>query len=151
MNNMTKEQRGLASKYESVYIDANCFIYASLSEEGVSEKARKILEQVKNGFYKKAFTSTLTVDEFIWRIQKEVGRDLASEGAGIFFNLENLELISVDTSIMLNALDNYKKEKLDPRDAIHLATMQSKNIKAIISSDPDFDKVKGIKRINFSK
>src|SRR3989338_2870127 len=52
----------------------------------------KILEKIKNGAWKKAYTSTLTVDEFLWKVQKEVGRELAAEGTSIFFSLENLEL-----------------------------------------------------------
>ena len=49
------------------------------------------------------------------------------------------------------AIEIYKKNKLDPRDAIHLAAMQSKKIKTIYSSDSDFDKIKEIKRIDFRK
>ncbi len=149
MNNMKKEQKKQDSK-EAIYIDANCFIYASLDKGIVNKNAKNILEQVKAGFYKKAYTSTLTIDEFLWRIKKEVGRELASEGAGIFFSLENLELINIDSQIMRQTIEIYKNKKLDPRDSIHLSAMQSKNIKTIISSDPDFDKIEGIKRIDFS-
>ena len=150
MNSTKKEQKEPDSK-EIVYIDSNCFIYSAIDKEEKGKKAKSILEKVKKGEYRKAYTSTLTIDEFLWRVQKEVGRELASEGTIVFFTLENLELISVDQSLISEAIQIYKDKKLDPRDAIHLASMQSKSIKTLISSDPDFDKVKGIKRIDFSK
>lgn len=148
---MKKEQEEQDSKKEPVYIDANCFIYSSVNKEYIGLKAKELLEQVKSGEYGKAYTSTLTIDEFLWRVQKEVGKELAAEGTSIFFNLQNLELININSFVISQAIEIYKKEKLDPRDAIHLAAMKSKNIKIIISSDPDFNKIKGIKRIDFAK
>ena len=151
MNNMTKEQKEPDFEKESIYLDSNCFIYSSLNKEEIGKNAKKILERIKNGAWKKAYTSTLTVDEFLWKVQKEVGRELAAEGTSIFFSLENLELINIDSLIISQAIEIYKKNKLDPRDAIHLAAMQSKKIKTIYSSDSDFDKIKEIKRIDFRK
>lgn len=151
MSNMTKEQKEQDSKKESIYLDANCFIYATIDKEEIGQNAKKILEEVNNGAYKKAYSSTLTVDEFLWRVQKEVNREMSAEGSSIFFSLQNLELISIDAQIISKAIEIYKNDKLDPRDSIHLAAMQSKEIKTIISSDPDFDKIKSIKRIDFSK
>ena len=75
MNNMTKEQKEQDSKKESIYLDANCFIYATIDKEEIGQNAKKILEEVNNGAYKKAYSSTLTVDEFLWRVQKEVNRE----------------------------------------------------------------------------
>lgn len=150
-SNMKNAQKEQVFKKEPIYIDANCFIYASLSKEEIGQKAKEILKQVKSGVYKKAYSSTLTIDEFLWNVQKEVGRDLAAEGAGIFLNLQNFELISIDAQIISKAIELYKEQKLDPRDAIHLAAMLSKNVKILVSSDSDFDKVRSIKRIDFSK
>ena len=39
-----------------------------------------------------------------------------------------------------------EKYNLKPRDAIHVASALTNNIKEIVSDDPDFDKVKEIKR-----
>ncbi len=150
ISNMKKEQEEQVSKKEPVYLDANCFIYASTDESKIGQKARKIIQDIKIGVYEKAYSSTLTVDEFLWSVQKEVGRELAAEGADIFLTLQNFQLINIDAEIISKAINLYKEKKLDPRDAIHLAAMQSKNIKTIISSDPDFDKIKSIKRNDFS-
>ena len=151
MNNMKKEQEEQGLKSEEVYIDSNVFIYAFLDMEKEGVRARKIFEDIKKGKYKKAFTSTLTFDEFLWCVQKQVGKELAAEGATIFFNFQNLELISIDSQMALEALKIYKNEKLKPRDAIHVAAMKSKNISRIISTDSDFDEIKDIQRIDFTK
>lgn len=151
MNNMKKEQKEPDSNNEKkVYIDSNCFIYAAIDEEEIGKRAKEIISHIKEGKYK-AFTSTLTVDEFLWRVQKEAGRDLASQGADIFLTLNNLELINIDKDIISKMIEIYKTEKIDPRDAIHYAAMKQKNISIIISSDSDFDKLKGIKRIDFTR
>ena len=149
MDNMKKEQEEQVSK-EKIYIDSNTFIYAAIDNEEIGRKAKTIITDIKNGKYK-AYTSTLTIDEFLWRVQKEVGRELASESVTIFSTLANLELINVDIKIITKAIEIYKTEKLDPRDSIHLAAMREKNISHIVSTDPDFDKIKNIKRIDFRK
>jgi uncharacterized protein len=148
MNNMTKEQREL--DFEDKYADANLFIYAAIDKEKIGKKAKTILSDVKSGKYK-LFTATLTVDEFLWRVQEEAGRELAFRSANIFLTLANLELINVDAGVISESINIYQNDKLDPRDAIHLAAMKSKKLRKILSSDSDFDKVEGIKRIDFSK
>lgn len=148
MNNMEKEKKEQDSKL--IYVDANCFIYGAIDQSKIGKNARKILSEINDGKYF-AYTSTLTIDEFLWRVQKEVGRDSASEGAGVFFTLKNLDLINADAQIISKAIEIYRKERLDPRDAIHLASIQSKKISTIVSADPYFDKIKDIRRFDFSK
>ena len=144
---MTKEQKEQGSE---VYIDSNVFLYATLSEKDIGNKAREIISKIKDGYYQ-AYTSVLTIDELTWNAKREIGREKSADIAKDFLSLINLEFLDVNKEIILTSLDIYKNEKLDPRDAIHLASMRIKNIKTIISSDPDFDKIKGIKRLDFSK
>jgi predicted nucleic acid-binding protein len=146
MNNTTK---GPEEQVYEAYADANLFIYAAIDKGPIGQEARRILREVKKGKYK-IYTATLTVDEFLWRVKKEAGRELAGKSADIFFTMLGLGLIDVSAKIVSDAVGLYKSEKLDPRDAIHLACMNYKNLKKIISSDPDFDKIRGIKRIDFS-
>ena len=47
--------------------------------------------------------------------------------------------------------DIFKKTTLDPRDAIHIASMKELGLSFIVSEDNDFDKVDRIKRVNVSK
>ena len=47
--------------------------------------------------------------------------------------------------------DVFEKTTLDPRDAIHIASMKELGLSSIISEDTDFDNIRGIERINASK
>ena len=70
---------------------------------------------------------------------------------GNFYILNYFKILDINYEILKKMLEVYKNEKLDPRDSIHLATMQINKINIIISQDSDFDKIKQIKRIDFSK
>ena len=48
-------------------------------------------------------------------------------------------------------IDIFEKTILDPRDAVHIASMKELGLSLIVSEDADFDKVKGIERVNASK
>ena len=145
-----QEEQELILEGDEVYIDSNFFITSviDLGEEG--ENARKIIEDIKNGIFS-AYTSTLTMDEVLWIIQKEKDRDTAYETAYIMVKMPNLSFISVDEGIMREAIEIYKKDKLNPRDSIHFSCMKKRKLNLIISSDSDFDKVKEIKRFDFTK
>ncbi|MEK6873205.1 MAG: PIN domain-containing protein, partial [Nanoarchaeota archaeon] len=63
----------------------------------------------------------------------------------------NIIFIEVNQEIISNSIEIYNKVRLDPRDAIHLASMQSKKVISIVSTDSDFDEIKEIKRIDFRR
>ncbi|MBS3076878.1 type II toxin-antitoxin system VapC family toxin [Candidatus Pacearchaeota archaeon] len=147
---MKREKKEQDSELEDLYLDANVFIYSILDDSFVGNNARRILEKIENGVYQ-GFTSVLTVDEVLWKIQKVVGKEKAAGIARDFLGLANLEFVPADNSVITKALEIYMSEKLDPRDSIHLACMQIKKLKVIASSDIDFDRVKWIRRIDFSK
>lgn len=135
---------------QSYYLDTNLFITAALDESENGKKARQLLNKIHKG-ETEGYTATLTVDEFLWKLQKDLGKERAIEAVRIFWAISHLTLISIDTIVIKKALDVYKEMLLDPRDSIHIAAMQIKGITIIISTDRDFDKIKGIKRIDFTK
>ncbi len=149
---MKKKQKESVSKYlaKRAYIDASLFISAASDIDEHGEKARAIIEKIKNGQCK-PYTASLAIDEVMWVIQKERGRELALETANTILSIPSLELVAVDREMIKDALIAYKEEKLNPRDAIHLAAMRSKKIIKMISSDADFDNIKDIERIDFTK
>ena len=151
MSNMTNEQKEQDFKLDSeFYLDSNLFIYSAIDRGFIGGQCKKILKLISEGKFK-AYTSTLTIDEILWRVQKETDRNLAGETAKKLLAMQNLEFINIDMGIIFQAIDYYTNDKLDPRDSIHLAAMRSRKINTILSSDPDFDKIKGIKRIDFTK
>ena len=147
---MMKEQEKQESKSEEVYVDSNLFIYASSEEGIISKNAYEIIKKINDGNLI-AYTSTLTMDEVLYIIQKKVGREIAANIIENYIKLNNLNIISVDLEILNKSIEIYKSTNLKPRDSIHLAVMKINKISAMISSDPDFDKIKDVKRIDFSK
>ena len=130
---------------ESSYIDSNIFIYAATDKGIKGHKARNILVELASQ-KKKTATCTLTIDEFLWVMEKKHNKIFAAKAADIFFTHPTLSLISVDTEIISEALQVYIKDNLAPRDSIHLAAMRMKGITNIYSNDKNFDHIHTITR-----
>ncbi|MEK6909019.1 MAG: type II toxin-antitoxin system VapC family toxin [Nanoarchaeota archaeon] len=147
---MKKEQEEQELESKEVYLDSNLFITSVISTATDGEKARAIIKQIKEGEYE-GYTSVLTLDEVIWIVQKFKDKETAYETGKTLIGIPNINFVPIGVELISKSLELYKNTLLDPRDAIHLATMQQKGIKTIISQDSDFDKIKNIKRIDFSK
>ena len=133
-----------------IYIDSNIFIKACLEVTGEGARAREFLKEVKEGKHT-AVTSALTLDEVLWITQKTLGRTGAAEAVQGILLLQNLALVEATRQILTEAVEIFKNSTLDPRDAIHLATMRNKQVTTILSTDSDFDKVKEIKRLRLER
>ena len=130
------------------YIDANVFIYSVLYAEEQEPKVkyvRQILQSIEKGELS-AYTSTLTWDEVVWIVRKEMGRDEVLSQGQKLLGFSNLNWINVDENILSNAQALMNKYNLHPRDSIHVASALSRKINVIISDDSDIDRVKEIKR-----
>ncbi|MDY6774432.1 MAG: PIN domain-containing protein [Candidatus Nanohaloarchaea archaeon] len=122
------------------YIDSNIFVYAA-SESG-GEYPSRALRRVEEG--EEAFTSVLTVDEVVWIVQQEAGRDFGVETGRRLMQMRNLYLREPGVEIARQALDLMEKHELDPRDAFHLSTAVSSGVQAVVSEDDDLGCVEGI-------
>ena len=128
------------------YIDANVFIFAVLDISPESSSCKDIILKITEGKMPAA-TSVLTWDEFVWVIRKHTNYDLALEEGNELLQTPNLKFLSADFSIVAEAQHLMKEYNLKPRDAIHAAAAIKNGIKDFVSNDPDFDKIKEIKRI----
>ncbi|MEM3442786.1 MAG: type II toxin-antitoxin system VapC family toxin [Candidatus Bathyarchaeia archaeon] len=128
-----------------LYLDSNIFIYAAIDNGGMGEKARTLLRKVQQG-EEEASSSALTFDELVLAVKKYRSMDDAINVGEAFLNFPNIKIVAVDDELLVQALNIIKKYKLDPRDAIHAATAILKKAEAIVTTDPQFDKVKEIKR-----
>ncbi len=63
-----------------------------------------------------------------------------------FLTFPNLSLVTIDSSVIMNAQKIMESYGLKPRDAIHASTALVSGQKTVISDDQDFDKVKGLRR-----
>ena len=66
-------------------------------------------------------------------------------------DIEDIKWIEIDKSVIIKMVDIFEKTRLDPRDAIHIASMKELGLSVIVSEDEDFDKVEGIERLKASK
>ena len=128
-----------------IYLDANFFLFSNFDETSRGENARRLQEKIASG--QKATTCALTLDEVMWVIIKNKKKEALRETVEDIYALPNLTIKEVSASTPLDALALMEQFDLKPRDAFHAAVMKSSGIIEIASDDPDFDRVKGIKRI----
>ena len=131
------------------YVDPNVFIYPILYEQEQEprvKRATETLHGIEKGLIP-AYTSTLTWDEVVWIVRKNMGKDEAASQGQKLIGFLNLRWIPVDENILNQAQALMNKYSLHPRDAIHAASAINKKIAAIISDDKDYDAVKEIERI----
>lgn len=125
------------------YLDANVFLHAVLESGPIGDAARRLLKQATTG---DAATSTLTVDEVVWSLWKIEGRDTAVAKGRQMIAARNVTYMPVTPDHLEQVLD-LVEGGMRPRDAIHAAVALEAGIQEIVSTDPDFDKVDGLKRI----
>ena len=69
-----------------------------------------------------AFTSTLTWDEVVWAVRKKLGKSESINEGQKLRSFANLTFISVDETILSQALILMSNYNLKPRDSIHIAS-----------------------------
>ncbi|ATZ61822.2 MAG: type II toxin-antitoxin system VapC family toxin [Methanosarcinales archaeon Met12] len=132
---------------ETVYLDANFFIFSLLDKTEVGEDARMIYQKMVEGKLNTA-TSSLTFDEMMWALVKANKRHLIKDAVNDIYKTRNLIILPVSISIPLNAIELILKG-LNPRDAFHVSCMMENKITTIISDDRDFKAIEDIKCFNF--
>lgn len=129
------------------YLDANVFIFAASDQGNLGIAAREIILEVQRG-KREAITSALTYDEVVWGVRKILNKEKAYLAGELFLALPHLTLAEANRQTLSEAHHLIKHLNLKPRDAIHLATMHLHHEQIIVSEDPDFDHIPGIKRIS---
>lgn len=129
-----------------IYLDTNIFIYASIDESEIGKKCSEIISVHLNE-KKDVATSCLTWDEVVYGIRKKVGKEISVIQGKNLIEMQNLFWLDTNNIIISKAQELMEAYNLKPRDAIHAATAIVNGIKEIISDDPDFDKIKELKRI----
>ncbi|MHB1261635.1 MAG: type II toxin-antitoxin system VapC family toxin [Thermoplasmatota archaeon] len=124
-----------------IYLDSNVFVYAA-TDGGPQGKAaaKALIKAIREG----ACTSSLTADEVLWAISKKLGRDVAAAKVRQLLSLD-IEVVAVEKRDIEAALAHFELG-LDPRDAIHAAVAIRRACSSVLSTDPAFAKVKGLRR-----
>ena len=121
---------------DKVYVDSNIFVYAATNADK-SPAARELLNTIANGKMQ-AWTSTLTYDEVCWQLLNHLPDEQAGEAMDLFLNAPNLGFIDATQDIIRQSHEYVFNDGADPRDAIHLASMEAKSLDFVYTEDTDF-------------
>src|SRR3989344_3499635 len=95
---------------EEAYIDSNIFIFAVINSEKEGLKARQILRSLPEKNVK-IYTSTLTFDEFSYKLLKNIKRKDAIDAISAFFNLKTI--ISEDKDFdVIKGIERFSMSKI---------------------------------------
>ena len=125
-----------------IYVDPSLLVSVAVDFNKQGESARRFLFN-----YPSLTTSTLTFSDALTTITRIAGKEQAIWMCEKFTKLPNMAILQNNELISRQTIENYKTLPLTPRQAMHLASMQSNNITQIASLDVNFDKIKGIKRV----
>lgn len=135
-------RKGMRSGDAVDYFDANLFLAAVLDEGPQVEAAKDRLRDTAGGV-----TSVLTLDEVLHVLRKRQGKQVALEIGRRFAAAPHIVWLPADRNLLMPMLDAMEHWNLRPRDALHAATALAAGCKRIVSDDPDFDRVKGLRRV----
>jgi predicted nucleic acid-binding protein len=129
------------------FLDANLIMYSLGGPHPLRDPCKSILEKIKDGTVQ-VVTNTEVLQEILYRyfsIRKQTLGELAY--SSLIDLCEEIFPVTVqDTDRALELLKGYPD--ITSRDAIHAATMLNQGIKDILSTDPHFDLIPGIRRID---
>lgn len=150
-----------------IYLDANAFYLFFFEEKRYSPGVKKIFKRIQSG-KENGLTSCLTLDELAYvvlmrLIEKkykkhpiQVLRERVEvileflpkikEMFEVILSFDNLEIADANKNLVV-VIPELMENLLMPRDCIHFQTMRNYDCKKILSTDPDFDRIKEIKRI----
>ncbi|ATZ61507.2 MAG: type II toxin-antitoxin system VapC family toxin [Methanosarcinales archaeon Met12] len=132
-----------------MYIDSNIFIFAAIDKEKLGRNCREIIRLINKQRITCA-SSFLVIDEVMWILKKNVGKDNAIKITKAILTLP-IKWIELDKSVIIRMVEIYEKTTLEPRDAIHFSSMKETGLSTIVSEDKDFDNVEGLEKISASK
>lgn len=128
-----------------MYIDANIFIFAAVDTGKTGDQCRDIVTRLEDRDISAA-SSYLVIDEVLWVLQHEIGRADAVRATRMILSLP-VRWMDIKRDVTVTALRLYEATDLDPRDAFHVAVMNTAGLTTILSQDSDFDGIQGIQRI----
>ena len=126
-----------------VYLDADIFLALFKEEDRFKRVAKKFITNSSHEY----ITSTMTCLEIWFYLYRN---NLQNQIVDVLRAITSkCKIINHDISTIESAAILSQENKLSPADAIH-ATI-ALDYDAIVSTDKSFDKIKGLKRIDFSK
>lgn len=129
-----------------VFLDANIIMYALGKEHPLRSPCREYLEKIKRGELA-VVTNTEVLQEIFYRYFS-IQMPAVAEEAYSTIKIACKEVYPITLFELEKALSLLKEfSSINPRDAIHAATMMNEGIEKILSTDSHFDIIPGIERI----
>lgn len=130
-----------------IFIDAGVFIAASRLSDSLHARSMALLRQAASGG-EALYTSDHVLDETVTFLSSKGGKETAYETGRRILRHERLQVEYNSPQRTEAAMELVGKiEGLSFCDALSIAVMQELGIKTIYSFDSDFDKIRGIRRI----
>jgi uncharacterized protein len=135
------------SNMAAYFIDTNIFIYAKGKDHPLKPACISWIKQITENNIM-AVINTEIIQEILYRFQS-----IKKISSGILLSKEAIEIcqliLPVTERDLRQALELIELHpKVQTRDAFHAATMLNNGIKDILSADPHFDLIPGIRRID---
>jgi predicted nucleic acid-binding protein len=130
----------------STFLDTNVFLYAAGGDHPYRQPCQRILRRVAEDELD-ATTSSEVVQEILYVLTR---RGLRSQALSLARNILTVfpALLEVGAAEMEAACDLLESTpELQPRDAVHAATMLTHGVATIITADTHFDHFPELKRI----
>lgn len=130
----------------ALLLDASVAVYALGDQDPRRDACRELLERAGNGEFR-LYASTEMIQEVVHHRLRKTGnrshatadaRDITAACTTLAFDREILDL----------ALDLIERGPIRGRDAVHAATAIAYGIERIASTDPAFDGIPGITRLD---
>lgn len=133
----------------SRFLDSNVFMYAAGAAHPCKDPCIAILEDVERGTLP-AITNTEVLQEILYRYTR-IG--VSEKGIALCRTILRypMEVLAVEADDVLEAtglLETYHAVGLQPRDAIHAATMHRYGTTELLSADKHFDVLPFLTRID---
>jgi len=134
----------------SYFVDTNIFLYSIGRDHPLKPASLNAIHLIRDGQIV-AVINTEIIQEILYHFQSvkqlSIGVRLAKDVVSISSRI--LPAGEMDLSLAIELLETYPK--IQTRDAFHAATMIHNGIKEIVSTDPHFDLINEIKRIDPTK
>jgi uncharacterized protein len=144
---MTTKKGKERSHLEAYFLDANILMYAAGAHHALREPCRNALSRAVS-HRTTLVTNSEVLQEIIYRyysIRKaEIARVVYQTAVRLCVDV--LPVTEEHTARALELLSKYPR--ISPRDAIHIATMESAGIHSMLSTDRDFDDLEEIQRVD---
>jgi len=128
------------------FLDSNIFVNAKIKDRKYGSSCARVITDLAEGRLSAA-TSTLALVEVSNALRKiGLSRDVARETSSIYSTgITVSELLSVDVRL---TVELFRSSGVSPYDCAHAAIMKRIGLDTILSTDPHFEDIPGINRLD---